>query len=116
MWHDVRVQVKSGEDPHSNGLVLEWVYGSIVSTAEKARDGAKRSLGSYMPMANEAHHALLRALEEQQIWETRLVQARHLLQEMLKSRLEAAELSKQYDIRPVPKTAKVHTGTDLLGV
>jgi hypothetical protein len=27
------------------GLVLEWVYGTIVSTAEKARDGAKRSLG-----------------------------------------------------------------------
>ncbi len=28
------------------GLVLEWVYGTIVSTAEKARDGAKRSLGA----------------------------------------------------------------------
>ena len=27
------------------GLVLEWVYGTIVSTAEKARDGAKRALG-----------------------------------------------------------------------
>jgi hypothetical protein len=29
------VKVKPGEDPHSMGLVLEWVYGSIVSTAEK---------------------------------------------------------------------------------
>ena len=27
------------------GLVLEWVYGTIVSTAEKSRDGAKRPLG-----------------------------------------------------------------------
>ena len=29
------VKVKPGEDPHAMGLVLEWVYGSIVSTAEK---------------------------------------------------------------------------------
>lgn len=33
------------EDPFSLGLVLEWVYGTIVSTAEKSRDGAKRPLG-----------------------------------------------------------------------
>lgn len=31
------LQAKLGEDPHQGGLVLEWVYGSIVSTAEKAR-------------------------------------------------------------------------------
>lgn len=36
-----------GEDPHRMGLVLEWVYGTIVSTAEKARDGAKRPLGEW---------------------------------------------------------------------
>jgi hypothetical protein len=29
------MQVRAGEDPHHCGLVLEWVYGSIVSTAEK---------------------------------------------------------------------------------
>ena len=28
------------------GLVLEWVYGTIVSTAEKARDSAKKALGA----------------------------------------------------------------------
>ena len=28
------------------GLVLEWVYGTIVSTAEKARDSAKKPLGA----------------------------------------------------------------------
>ena len=39
-------KVHEGEDPHRMGLVLEWVYGTIVSTAEKARDGAKRALGN----------------------------------------------------------------------
>ena len=39
-------KVHEGEDPHRMGLVLEWVYGTIVSTAEKARDGAKRTLGT----------------------------------------------------------------------
>lgn len=53
-------KAKPGEDPHSNGLVLEWIYGSIVSTAEKARDGAKRFLGSYVPTAAEAHAVLVK--------------------------------------------------------
>ena len=39
-------KVKPEEDPFQLGLVLEWVYGTIVSTAEKARDGAKRPLGA----------------------------------------------------------------------
>lgn len=39
-------KVQEGEDPNHMGLVLEWVYGTIVSTAEKARDGAKRPLGT----------------------------------------------------------------------
>lgn len=39
-------KVKPEEDPFQLGLVLEWVYGTIVSTAEKARDGAKRPLGT----------------------------------------------------------------------
>ena len=38
-------KVSGEEDPYHMGLVLEWVYGTIVSTAEKARDGAKRPLG-----------------------------------------------------------------------
>ena len=40
-------KVHEGEDPYRMGLVLEWVYGTIVSTAEKARDGAKRALGEH---------------------------------------------------------------------
>ena len=35
------------------GLVLEWVFGTIVSTAEKARDGAKRTLGKASPPCSE---------------------------------------------------------------
>jgi hypothetical protein len=54
--------------------VLEWVYGTIVSTAEKARDGAKRALGGNVPAPEEGHFALLRALEEQQAWESKLQQ------------------------------------------
>jgi hypothetical protein len=38
-------KMKEGEDVYHMGLVLEWVFGTIVSTAEKARDGAKRYLG-----------------------------------------------------------------------
>ncbi len=45
-----------------------------------------------------------RALEEHLSWETRAKQCKDLLSEMLKSRLEAAELTRQgYDLRPQPK-------------
>ncbi|KXZ54862.1 hypothetical protein GPECTOR_4g934 [Gonium pectorale] len=96
-------RAKAGEDPARNGLVLEWVYGSIVSTAEKARDGAKRCLGMQPPTALDAHVTLVRALEEHLSWESRAKQCKDLLSEMLKSRLEASELTKQgYDLRPQP--------------
>ncbi|GLI67376.1 hypothetical protein VaNZ11_011557 [Volvox africanus] len=97
-------RAKPGEDLGHNGLVLEWVYGSIVSTAEKARDGAKRCLGMSPPTAVDAHMLLVRALEEQLSWETRAKQCKDLLSEMLKSRLEATEITRQgYDLRPQPK-------------
>ncbi|PNH08218.1 hypothetical protein TSOC_005222 [Tetrabaena socialis] len=96
-------RAKAGEDPPHSGLVLEWVYGSIVSTAEKARDGAKRALGMQAPTASDANQVLLRALDEHLSWETRARQCRELLNEMLKSRLEAGELTRQgYDLRPQP--------------
>lgn len=44
-----------------------------------------------------------RALEDQFIWETRSKQAKDLMSEMLKSRMEMQELSRQYDIRPLNK-------------
>lgn len=62
-------RAKAGEDPARNGLVLEWVYGSIVSTAEKARDGAKRCLGMMPPTAAEAHLVLVRWVWVRFKWE-----------------------------------------------
>ncbi len=41
-------KTKDNEDPFRMGLVLEWVYGTIVSTAEKARDSAKKPLGKLL--------------------------------------------------------------------
>lgn len=38
-------KVHEGEVPSRLGLVVEWIYGSIVSTATKDRDGAQRPLG-----------------------------------------------------------------------
>lgn len=98
-------KAREGEDPHRMGLVLEWVYGSIVSTAEKARDGAKRQLGLRPPTAQGAYEALMRCLEDQATWEAKAKASKDLLNQMLKSRKEADELSKQWDIRPVPKDA-----------
>lgn len=40
----------------------------------QARDGARRNLGSYLPSVVDAHHSLLRVLEEQAVWESRLKQ------------------------------------------
>ena len=53
-------KVHEGEDPHRMGLVLEWVYGTIVSTAEKARDGAKRALGKLFLLGVLLHLVHLR--------------------------------------------------------
>ena len=44
-------KTKDSEDPFRMGLVLEWVYGTIVSTAEKARDSAKKPLGKLLSPA-----------------------------------------------------------------
>lgn len=93
-------KVHEGEDPKRMGLVLEWVYGTIVSTAEKARDGAKRALGMQPPTVHQAHDQLLTALQDMLSWEARAKTAKELLNDMLKSRREAAELATQYDIRP----------------
>ncbi|CAD7697548.1 unnamed protein product [Ostreobium quekettii] len=91
-------RVKEGEDPHKVGLVLEWVYGSIVSTAEKARDGAKRPLGSWQPSIKQAKENLLVALRDQRDWEARASKAKELLKSMLDSRCDAAELEAAHGV------------------
>lgn len=47
-----------------------------------------------MASVGDAHAALVRATEEQYAWETRLAQARALVADILKIRLEIAELNK----------------------
>jgi hypothetical protein len=83
---------KAGEDPHKVGLTLEWVFGSIVSTAEKARDAAKRALGSWVPTPEGTMARILAGLKEQAELDTRLADGRALLAEMLAGRKAAAEL------------------------
>ena len=84
---------KPGEDPARVGLTLEWVFGSIVSTAEKARDAAKRGLGSWVPSPDATLARLLAALAEQEALDARLAEGRALLSEMLAGRKAAAELA-----------------------
>jgi hypothetical protein len=62
------------------GLVLEWVYGGILSTAEKSRDGAKRCLGMSPPTTQQAYDNLDRCLEDQAMWEARAQEVRQLAQ------------------------------------
>ena len=95
-------RARPGEDPHALGLVLEWVYGSIVSTAEKGRDGAKRPLGSYLPTASAAFDALVAALQDQAALEERRRGAKQLLAEMLRSRREADELAAKHGAALAP--------------
>eukprot|EP01026_Neomeris_dumetosa_P043383 TRINITY_DN3635_c0_g2_i2.p1 TRINITY_DN3635_c0_g2~~TRINITY_DN3635_c0_g2_i2.p1 ORF type:complete len:1081 (+),score=203.19 TRINITY_DN3635_c0_g2_i2:118-3243(+) len=47
-----------------DGLVLDWLYGSIVSTAEKARDAAQKPLGMDRPSLETELNMLRKALEE----------------------------------------------------
>ncbi|KAK9824008.1 hypothetical protein WJX72_006929 [[Myrmecia] bisecta] len=94
--------VRDGENPLHMGLVLEWIYGTIVSTAEKAREAAKRALGTQAPTVLQAHQALTSALQDHDSWQARAQQARQLLLELLQSNKQAAELAKHYDTRPIP--------------
>ena len=93
------LQASREEDPHHCGLVLEWVYGSIVPTAEKARDSAHRALSAQLAPAEEALLALMTALGDQAQWELRLQEARSTLAEVLRTRREAHELARHHDLR-----------------
>ena len=90
---------KDDEDGTSAGLVLEWVYGTIVSTAEKGRDAAHRSLGTRPPSSVGAVEAVVGALEEQVVLEQQARASRDLLTEMLASRKENAALEEKYHMR-----------------
>jgi hypothetical protein len=49
--------------------VLEWVYGSIISTADKSRDCANGCLGMSPPTTQHAYDYLVACLESQAKWE-----------------------------------------------
>lgn len=53
------------------------------------------------PSVQGAHDLLLQALQDQCDWERRARQSKELLNEMVGSRREAAQLSQQYDIKCV---------------
>ena len=55
--------------------------------------------GMQPPTVHQAHDQLLTALQDMLSWEARAKTAKELLNDMLKSRREAAELATQYDIR-----------------
>ncbi len=57
------------------------------------------SAGMQPPTVHQAHDQLLTALQDMLSWEARAKTAKELLNDMLKSRREAAELATQYDIR-----------------
>eukprot|EP00955_Chlamydomonas_euryale_P095218 364921-Chlamydomonas_euryale.AAC.6 len=86
------------------GLVLDWVYGSIVCTAEKAHDAAKRGLGTYIPTACDAHRLLLLALEEHFLLDTRGRQARAHMSELVKARVAVQRVWQEHSggAAPVP--------------
>ena len=86
------------EDPHQMGLVLEWVYGTIVSTAEKARDAAHRVLGTKPPDAERAAESFISALEEQSITEAQAKASRDLLGKLLENRKQTFEQEKKLNL------------------
>lgn len=51
------------------------------------------------PTVDQAHEQLVGALQDMQSWEARAKTAKELLNDMLKSRREAAELATKFDIR-----------------
>ena len=87
---------KPEEDPQQFGLVLEWVYGTIVATAEKARDCAHRSLGMSLPNAEAAVAFLKGCLEDQAVLEGQAREARELMDDMVNSRKVGSELALKY--------------------
>lgn len=67
-------------------------------TGGRLRQAGARA-GHQPPSTTQAHDTLTAALQEQANWEQRRRSAKELLNEMLASRREAAELAKSYDTR-----------------
>ena len=83
-------RVKNSKD--CRGLVLDWVYGRIVYTMEKARASANRTLGceSLASAAQQAYEGLVRALEKLEQYEKERLHARRLIKNIMQMRSETA--------------------------
>jgi hypothetical protein len=88
-------KVTEGQDPDRVGLVLDWVYGSIVSTAEKSRDAAWKQLGRSPPDVVLVYETFLKGLLEQYLLEKKRKKAKCYLEEMVRSRKLNQELAEQ---------------------
>ena len=73
----------------------------------------KRTLcgaGIRPPTAQGAYDLLMQALQDQADWERRARAAKELLNDMVRSRRDAAQLAQQYDIKYVPAALAVCQG------
>eukprot|EP01025_Chloroclados_australasicus_P049752 TRINITY_DN5689_c0_g2_i1.p1 TRINITY_DN5689_c0_g2~~TRINITY_DN5689_c0_g2_i1.p1 ORF type:complete len:1116 (-),score=154.62 TRINITY_DN5689_c0_g2_i1:1122-4469(-) len=59
---------RNPENPERQGLVLDWIYGMIVSTAERAREACRHALGQRVPCFEHALTLFTRALQIQCIY------------------------------------------------
>ena len=75
---------------------------TLTPLAVQQADCLTFSAGKFKPSTVKAHEDLVAALEDMHSWEHRHRKAKKLLKDMLQSRSEAAELSKQHDIWRVP--------------
>ena len=89
------MKMDSTENEHKVGLVLDWVYGSIVSTAEKSRAAAGIQLGRSPTSIEETYDTFIRGLMEQYQLETKNKKAKWFLEEMVQSRKYNQELTEQ---------------------
>ena len=89
------MKVDACQNEHKVGLVLDWVYGSIVSTAEKSRDAARKELGRAPPSIEMVYESFIQGLQEQQHLEKKKKRAKGYLEEMVKSRKLNQELTEQ---------------------
>lgn len=84
------------EDPKECGVVLQWIYGSIVSTTTSQLAQARRALGGAAPTIEAAHERLLGALAAARQLAEGAKAGRQLLADMIHSRKAIQSLSEAH--------------------
>ena len=90
-----KMEGQNGSQARGPGLVLDWVYGSIVSTAEKSRAAAAIQLGRQPAAIDKTYDQFLQGLTEQYQLEQKKRKAKWFLEEMVRSRKLNQELAEQ---------------------